>query len=61
MQNQDIKQAAKKAGIPLWKLAEEVYQITDSSFSRKLRKELPESEKKKVLEAINCLSKEATA
>lgn len=55
MTNQEIKQAAKQAGVPLWKLADTVYGIADSCFSRKLRHELPEEEKKKLLEAIECL------
>lgn len=59
MQNLDIKQAAKQAGVPLWKLADTVYGITDSHFSRKLRHELPAEEKQKLLAAIGELAKEA--
>lgn len=55
MHNTEIKQAAKQAGVPLWKLADVVYGISDSWFSRKLRHELPEEEKKKLLEAIERL------
>lgn len=57
--NLDIKQTAKQAGVPLWKLADRVYGITDSHFSRKLRHELPEEEKQKLLAAIEALAKEA--
>lgn len=55
MSNKDIKTAAKQANVPLWRLAEEVYHMTDSQFSRKLRYELPEAEKQKLLEAIERL------
>ena len=59
MKNLEIKQAAKEAGVPLWRVAEEVYKITDSSFSRKLRHELPAEEKARVLATIEKLAKEA--
>ena len=58
MQNQDIKQAAKTAGVPLWKVAEAAYGITDSYFSRKLRHELPPEEKARIFETIEKLAKE---
>jgi len=59
MTNAELKQTAKKAGVPLWKLAEVVFGITDGQFSRKLRYELPETEKQKLVEAIEQLSKGA--
>ena len=58
MCNQEIKQAAKQACVPLWKLADTVYHITDSHFSRKLRHELPVEEKQKLMAAIEELAKE---
>lgn len=56
MKNQDIRAAAMAAGIRLWQIADEL-SIQDSSFSRKLRKELPQEEKSKIYEIIERLSK----
>lgn len=60
MKNKDIRQAAKTAGVKLWQVAE-VVGVNDGNFSRKLRHELPEDEKQKILEIIDRLSKEASA
>ena len=50
--NRDIKNAAKSAGVYHWEIAEKLG-IQDSAFSRKLRKELPQDEKNKILGIIN--------
>lgn len=42
--NEDIRQEIKNAGMCLWQVAESLG-ITDSTFSRKLRKELSNDEK----------------
>lgn len=47
MTNQDIRLEVAGNGLKLWQIAEGLG-ITDSSFSRRLRKELPESEKEKI-------------
>ena len=60
MKNENIRQAAKSAGVKLWQVAEAVG-VNDGNFSRKLRHELPEDEKQKILEIIDRLSKEASA
>ena len=57
MHNNEIRAAAKNAGIFLWEVAE-AYGINDGNFSRKLRKELPKEEKDKILAIIDKLSKE---
>ena len=57
MKNNDIKEAAKRAGVRLWQVAE-VYGMNDGNFSRKLRKELPHEEKEKILEIIDRLAQE---
>lgn len=57
MKNNDIREAAKKAGIHLWQVAE-ACGVNDGNFSRKLRKELPQEEKRNILEIIDRLSKE---
>lgn len=52
MNNQEIRNAAKKKGVKMWEIAE-VYGINDGNFSRKLRHELPEGEKNKILAIID--------
>ena len=57
MCNQDIRQTATKSSVRLWRIADALG-ITDSSFSRKLRKELPKEEKDRIFEIIKKLSRE---
>lgn len=52
--NAKIRQAAKKAGIPLWKVADQ-YGINDGNFSRLLRHELPPDQQKRILHIIDDL------
>lgn len=52
--NNDIRQAAKKSGVFLYQIADELG-IQDSCFSRKLRKELPDAEKELILLIIEDL------
>ena len=54
MKNLDIRLAATGAGVRLWQIAEALG-ITDSSFSRKLRKELSDSQKQDILGIIERL------
>ena len=56
MYNQDIRDLAKSKSIPLWKIANGLG-ITDATFSRKLRFELPIETKEKIKTIINELSK----
>ncbi len=51
MQNEVIREAAKKNGVLLWQIAERLH-INDGNFSRKLRKELPAEEREKILSII---------
>lgn len=62
MQNQDIRTAAKEAGVRLYELAHEIG-ITDGNLSRRLRWELTECEKVDLIEKIRAISarKEAAA
>lgn len=55
--NKDIRSAAKSAGILHWEIADKLG-IQDSAFSRKLRRELPDEEKKKIFAVINDLAAE---
>lgn len=57
MENVDIRYAAKTSGVKLWQIAEAIG-ITDSGFSKKLRHELPDCEKKRILEVIEKLENE---
>lgn len=57
MLNQDIRTAAKEAGVFLWQVAEK-YGVNDGNFSRKLRKELSAEEKQKVMGIIEALAAE---
>ncbi len=55
--NEHIKRYAKDRGVKLWEVAYR-YGITDATFSRKLRRELPTQEQEKIMEIINELAKE---
>lgn len=57
MCNLDVRQAAASAGVRLWQIANEIG-LNDGNFSRKLRKELPEEEKRKIFGIIERLAKE---
>ena len=49
--NMEIRNAAKRAGVRLWEVAEAMG-ITDGMLSRKMRRELPEAEQSKVLDIV---------
>ena len=51
MCNKEIREAAKQAGVCLWQIAERIG-INDGNFSRKLRRELPQAERDKILKII---------
>ena len=55
--NVEIRNAAKEAGVYLWQIAEQIG-MNDGNFSRKLRKELPQGEKERILAVIERLKKE---
>lgn len=55
--NEHIKSHAKDRGVKLWEVAYR-YGITDATFSRKLRLELPTQEREKIMEIIDELAKE---
>lgn len=59
MANLDIRAEAVSHGVRLWRVAEELG-IADASLSRKLRKELPQDEKEKIIAIIRQLSKEVS-
>lgn len=55
--NADIREAARKAGIRLWEVAER-YGCNDGNFSRKLRHELSKEQKETIHQIILDLSEE---
>lgn len=57
MSNKEIRNAAGGHGIRLWQVAEAIG-MNESAFSRKLRKELPQAEKEKILAVIEKMAKE---
>ena len=59
MRNQDIRRTAAAAGVKLWQIADALG-VADCSFSRKLRKELPQEEKQKIFSIIQKLSQEVS-
>ena len=51
MRNLEIRNAISKAGLRQWQIAE-AYGVTEFSFSRMLRHELPEETKDRILQII---------
>lgn len=60
MCNMDIRQAATRAGVRLWQIADAVG-VNDGNFSRKLRRELPAEEKQRIFGIIEALAREKEA
>ena len=56
MPNTDIRRLAKANDIPLWRICIEM-KISEPTMTRRLRKELPESEKNTIREIIDRLAK----
>lgn len=57
MTNAKVREAAKAAGVRLWEIAER-YGLNDGNFSRKLRRELSDDERERVLSIIDSIAKE---
>lgn len=57
MKNLELRKAAKAAGIPLWRIADAIG-VGEATMTRKLRHELPENEKKQLLNLIRQLARE---
>ncbi len=56
--NADVREKAKQAGVRLWEVAD-ACGVNDGNFSRKLRKELPQEEKERILAIIDQLAQES--
>lgn len=59
MNNKDVRQAAKNAGVKFWQIAAKLG-VNDGNFSRKLRKELSPAEKEHIFSIIDELSREVS-
>ena len=57
MKNVKIRDAAKQTGVYLWEIAER-FGCNDGNFSRKLRRELPADEQRRILVIISELAAE---
>ena len=55
MANEKIRTAAARNGVHLWQVADALG-IVDSTFSRKLRKELPEEEQQRIISIITSIN-----
>ena len=55
--NKEIKVRSKEKGVFLWEIADKMG-LVDSSFSRKLRKELPTAEKQRIFKIIDDIAAE---
>ena len=58
--NVDIREMAKLKGVYLWQITDKL-EMDNGNFSKKLRKELSENEKRKIYDIIEIISKENTA
>lgn len=56
-ENQAVRQAAKTAGIPLWKVAASIG-VSEPTLTRWLRFPLSEEKEARILSAISALEKE---
>ena len=57
MRNMDIREAIVKANLKYWQVANK-YGISDVMFSKKLRYEMSDTEKQKILDVIKTLESE---
>ena len=55
LENQDIRNTAKEKGVNLWEIAEYL-KISDPTMTRRLRRELPQSKKNRILEIIDTIA-----
>ncbi len=55
--NQVIRREARACNVPLWRIAVRLG-ISEPTMTRRLRKELPEEERQKILDVIHQLAEE---
>ena len=51
MANEELRNAVRNSGVPFWKIAETM-NVSAATMTRKLRRELPDAEKAKILDII---------
>ena len=56
--NEDVRRAARAAGVPLWKIAAEL-QVSEPTLTRWMRVPLPDEKRDKIMRAIPALEREA--
>lgn len=59
MQNERVRQAAKEAGVPLWKIALQL-NISEPTMTRWLRSPLSPERESKIMGAIKAVSREGS-
>ncbi len=55
--NLDVREQAKKAGVYLWQIAAAIG-VSEPTFNRRMRVEMPENEKERVKQVINHIAAE---
>lgn len=60
MVNEVIRRRAKEAGVKFWELADAL-SISEATVTRKLRRELPDAEREKILEIIGQIAQRKEA
>lgn len=58
-QNEQVRKAARVAGIPLWKVADAIG-VSEPTFMRWMRYPLPAEKESRIMEAISTLEKEVS-
>lgn len=59
MNNEQVRAAAKKARIPLWRIANHL-KISEPTMTRWLRVPLSPEKEKRIMDAINTIAKEGS-
>lgn len=57
--NEDVRRAARAAGVPLWRIAAEL-QVSEPTLTRWLRTPLPDDKHDKIMMVIPALEREVT-
>ena len=57
--NEDVRRAARAAGVPLWRIAAEL-EISEPTLTRWLRVPLPDDRRDKIMRVIPMLEREVT-
>ena len=60
MNNKEIRTTAKNHGVKMWQIAEALG-IQDSALSRRMRHELPDDERKQIIEIIENIAQQRKA